>query len=767
MFSYFVRVIPFFVGAASRASQKGTAKSRTLHNTVRATIHSVGDASRASQPHSARVASWATLTLAVFALNGCSLLTHKDLQPPTPMQIPQNTGNEESTGQLGNANSNTAKAQPKFSTPPKALKKQPNTTEQAPEQLFPEDGEENLLLNINNLPISAFINEVFGNILKLDFQIDPKVVEKNDLVTLRVSNKRNQAYIYQLAREILNDYGVQMLRNGDNYFKFSLGQSKTTNEPPVLLTGAALPNVPESHRPIIYIRNLETISSSEAYSMLRSIFSSQRELVIEREAQINSLRLQGPSHLVQQANEVLMAIDQPSLRGMHVLRINPLYISAQELAEGLERVVSAQGYDIGKLATKAIQYVSIDKLGALFIFAQNEQQLKLLSEWAAELDQALSASAAGEAGLYWYSVKNTPAQELAQTLNAVFAGSGSLFLQSADDKRLQGKSLEKDNSPSIGNSSNEGGFVVNEARNMLLYKGTPNEWQRILPLIQELDTAPDQVLVEVVVAEVTLADKFSFGMEWALNEISAAGAKGTLGSNFGTGIPGTGLDSGGLLWSSISGSGNTRLALNAFASNSQVNILQTPRILVRSGESASVVVGTEVPIISRQSTGSETVNGSSSINQEIQMRSTGISLRVLPRVFSDGRIDLEITQEVSQAQPNETSKIDSPMIMTRSVDTRLSLQDGSSVLLGGLISNSQSKGDSRMPWLGDIPLLGRLFRVDNTSAERTELMVMVVPYRVRNAEQAQALSEEFKKQLRLLNQDNTKKYPLYKGGIQN
>jgi len=89
------------------------------------------------------------------------------------------------------------------------------------------------------------------------------------------------------------------------------------------------------------------------------------------------------------------------------------------------------------------------------------------------------------------------------------------------------------------------------------------------------------------------------------------------------------------------------------------------------------------------------------------------------------------------------------------------------VLLGGLISNSQSKGDSRTPWLGDLPLIGHLFRVDNTSAERTELMIMVVPYRIRNADQAEAISKSFREQLRLLNQDTTEIYPLYRGAIQN
>lgn len=712
------------------------------------------------------------LALAIIlslGLNGCSLLTAEDLQPPAPMQLPKDVNAASELGQVTSEQGGVSTAQKsRFSSAPKAKKTAQPSYSPAPEQLFPEDGDENLLINISNLPISAFINEVYGNILGLDFQIAPEVSEKNDLVTVRVSSARNKADVYQLAREVLNSYGITLVRSGDDYLRFIIGRGEASDEPPLLLTGAALPSVPESHRPIIYIRNLETISSNDAYNMLRAIFVDQRELTIEREHRLNSVRLQGPSHLVQQASDILNNLDQPALRGANVLRISPQFSTVKEMAESLEKTLSAQGYDIGTQGNN-IQLVAIDKLGALFVFAPSQQQLTLVRQWATELDQVAPASATGEANVYWYAVKNTPAQELAQTLNSVMTGSGSSLIQSADDRRLQNRndtdSAETERKPS--NISSSGSFVVNEARNMLLFNGSPSEWQRLLPLVRELDVAPDQVLVEVVVAEVTLADKFSFGIEWALSEISAAGAKGAVSNLFGGGEPGSGLNAGGLLWTSISGSGNTRIALNAFASSSQVNILQTPRILVRSGESASVNVGTDVPIVTRQSTGADTVEGNSSILQEIQFRKTGVQLSVMPRVFSDGRIDLEIQQEVSQAQPNESSNIDSPMILTRSVNTRLSLQDGSSVLLGGLISNSQSKGDSRTPWLGDIPFLGRLFRVDNTSAERTELMVLVVPYRVRSAEQASAISDAFRDQLKLLNRDTAQTYPLYKGSIQN
>ena len=717
----------------------------------------------------------ALVMLLGMGLSACSLLSPQDLQPPAPMQLPKELAIEDSQGQLAQEETGEPAKVNRFSRAP-TVKATPGTTiRPAPDQLFPEDGVEDILLNVSNLPLSAFINEVFGNVLELDFQIDPQIIEKNDLVTVRVSSPRNKAYVYQLAREVLNGYGVNLVRS-DEYLRFVIGRGTASEEPPLLLTGAALPNVPESHRPVVYIRSLEAISSADAYNMLRSIFSDQRDLIIEREHRVNAVRLQGPASAVQQASDVLNSLDQPLLRGANVLRINPEFATAKDMAERLTQTLGAQGYDIGT-AGNNIQLVAIDNLGALFVFAPNQQLLGMVRQWAQELDQVPPAGATGESNVYWYAVKNTPAQELAQTLNSILSGTPGMS-ETTDDRRLQGRAANNDSgdqastqttttsTASRSNISSAGSFVVNEARNMLLFRGAPGEWQRMLPLIRELDIAPDQVLVEVVVAEVTLSDSFSFGVEWALNEISAAGARGAVSSTFGEGPPGGGLDAGGLVWSTISGSGNTRIALNAFASSSQVNILQTPRILVRSGETASVNVGNEVPIVNRQSTGSDTVDGNSSILQEIQFRKTGVQLTVLPRVYSDGRIDLEIQQEVSQAQPNTTSNIDSPMILTRNVDTRLSLQDGGSVLLGGLISNSQSKGDSRTPWLGDLPIIGHLFRVDNTTAERTELMIMVVPYRVRNSEQAEAISSAFRDQLRLLNQDNTQQYPLYKGAIQ-
>lgn len=707
-----------------------------------------------------------------LVLSNCSLLPPEDLKPPPPLLVPSGSNDGETLGQLADEKEavQAAKTQ-KFARGPGAKGSSVAPVERAYQSPFEGDeAEQEVLLNLNNVPLPAFINEVFGNILGLDFQISPEVAEKKDLVSVRVSSKRSKDYVYNIARDVLESYGVALVRS-DEYMRFVIGRTALSSEAPIIYTGAALPSVPESHRPVIYVRSLKVITPGDAYNMIRSIFNDQSELIVERDNPRNAIRIQGAAELVQNAAQVLDMLDQPLLRGHNVLRVSPEYTTPKELAERLTKTLSAQGYEIGETGTNTV-LVPVDSLGALFVFTPTLEMQVLVRQWVAELDQVPPANAGGEAGLFWYAVKNTPAADLAVTLNAVLsgaAGAGASFAETANDQRLQGRepigsASSAGTAGANATSTVQGSFVVNEARNMLLFRGEGERWQQILPVIKELDIAPDQVLVEVVVAEVTLTDQFRFGIEWALNEISAAGALGNLTSSFGDAGVGSGLDAGGLLWTSISGSGNTRIALNAFASSNKVTILQTPKILVRSGEQASVSVGTEVPIITRQATGDETIEGTTAIIQDVQFRKTGVQLTVLPRVFSDGRIDLEISQEVSEAQPNQTSTINSPMILTRNVETRLSLQDGSSVLLGGLISNSESKGDSRVPFLGDLPWIGQLFRADRTSADRTELMVLVVPYRVRTAQQAQAISEAFRQQLRLMSGDNTDYYPMYKGG---
>ncbi|MFC3114973.1 secretin N-terminal domain-containing protein [Cellvibrio fontiphilus] len=688
------------------------------------------------------------LVLSVVALSSCSLMPDSQFAPPAKLK---SSTHDEKANSKDNSSGKEAPVAARFSPAP--VTSGPRAAAQLTEEvvLFPQDEQPSISLSIDSLPLPAFINEVFANELKLDFQIAPEVSNKTDLVTLRVTEARNRQAIFELARQVLSSYGVIIIQQGD-LLRFVLGDGKKGPfEPPLIVTGNALPSVPSTHRPIFLVRNLNVVNTRDAANVLESIFRGQ-QLGIDVDAKRNAVTLNGAPDLVQSAAEVLTMLDQPSMKGRYSLRIDPLFTDVDTLFRSMQSTLGAQGYDVGGVGSN-ITLVPIKELNALFAFVSTAETLSLVKQWAEQLDK-VTVRADSKDGFYWYQVRNTGAGDLAATLNAALTGSSAATQPQA--QRNAPATANTRNPPAGANQQNAssrtattvtGQFVVDAARNMLLFRGSADRWQEILPLIKELDQAPAQVLVEVVVAEVTLSDQFRFGMEWAMSEV-VNGASGELRNVYGDdGLVGSGVGGTGLSWTSLSSSGATRLALNAFASNNKVSILQTPKLLVRSGQSATVSVGQKIPLLVSQTVANEQIDGDTGSRQNVEYRDTGISLSVTPTVFSDGRIDMDIQQEVSGSSVTEGTVNLTPIVSSRTISTSLSLRDGGSVLLGGLITREQTKGNSRVPVLGALPIVGHLFRTDSSSAGTTELMILVVPYLVRDADQAEALTKSFRQQL--------------------
>lgn len=164
-------------------------------------------------------------------------------------------------------------------------------------------------------------------------------------------------------------------------------------------------------------------------------------------------------------------------------------------------------------------------------------------------------------------------------------------------------------------------------------------------------------------------------------------------------------------------------------------MLSTPRLVARSGGAANIQVGSDVPVITTQAAADQqSGDGSRDVLQSVQFRSTGVLLNIEPVVYSTGRVDLTITQEVSSALPNPNTAIASPIISNRNLSTQLTLDDGGTAVLGGLIRESITRGDTGIPLLKDIPWLGSLFSVDSLNIERTELLVIITAYIIRGSE---------------------------------
>ncbi len=272
-----------------------------------------------------------------------------------------------------------------------------------------------------------------------------------------------------------------------------------------------------------------------------------------------------------------------------------------------------------------------------------------------------------------------------------------------------------------------GRIIVDQGGNRILFTGQADEFTQLRDLLASLDTPAREVLVEVTIAEVTLTDETRLGLEWFFTHSGSRGTTsgGTLGN--------LGLSTGGL---SLNFTGpDVRAAFNAFASNNKVNILSRPRLVARSGGQARIQVGTDVPIITSRANSSTSTGGNTDILQTIQYRQTGVILQIRPIVYGDDRVDLEISQEVSSQQANPNAAIGSPLILNRNITTQLSLAEGATAVLGGLIDDSYTKGNTGVPFLKDIPVLGSAFRADTLNGGKTELVMLVTPYILRDADE--------------------------------
>ena len=601
--------------------------------------------------------------------------------------------------------------------PPVALASQPV---QYPAAEAPDLSGPPVDVHFNGLSLPAFINEVYGNILHLSFEIDPALQKQKDLVTLRTSEPQTPAELDALSRRVLQNYGVSVIRQGD-LLRFTIGKV-TGGEPPLLVSGRTLPEVPLSHRPVFQLVPLTVVRNTHVKGWLKQAFKGQ-SLEIFEDPERNAVLLKGSPSMVEQALTAIRILDQPYMRGRHSVRIEPLYVQADELARLLVDVLHSEGYSASlKPPMGSIIVLPIPSVNALLVFAAEKNILDHVKEWAASLDKP--GRETGEGKIFVYNVRNTSAAELGVVLGKVLAGAG---VPPAGKPQTTGKK----NAPVPAASR----LVVDEARNTMIFNGSAAEWQEVLAMIRNMDKPARQVLIEVTIAEVTLSEEMELCVEWLMNGVNLGDWTGVVRTLGGLGIGGRGVS-----WTLDSG-GETRAILNAFASDNRVKILSTPRIMVKSGMTARIDVGTDVPTVTSQQSSSQlSTGGDTGILQTIEYRKTGILLKVKPVVYSGNRVDLEVSQEVSEVSSARTSDIQSPSILSRRIDTNLSLQDGGSVLLGGLISTNITADTGGIPLLKDIPVFGRLFSTESESERRTELMMLIVPYVIDNHEDARAVT---------------------------
>ena len=295
-------------------------------------------------------------------------------------------------------------------------------------------------------------------------------------------------------------------------------------------------------------------------------------------------------------------------------------------------------------------------------------------------------------------------------------------------------------------------IIPNPLDNSLLIQGTPQEYQSILKLLKELDIPPRQILLEAKIYEVSLTGAFASGVAAYLQSRDASGASagGRVESSrqFVAAFTGaaTALQAGALI-----GRSRELLAfLNLRENATKSKVVAAPSLIATDSIPASINVGNEVPTLTSTIPSNVQSGGNTQFAQSISSRNTGVTLNVMARVNPSGIVTLIINQEVSAPQPPASGGIQSPSFSKRTVQTQITMQDGDTIAIGGIINESQSQSSAGVPGLHKLPIIGAVFGNRSYSKDRTELIVFMTPRVIFDNTDLLDASEELKARVRKL-----------------
>ncbi len=560
--------------------------------------------------------------------------------------------------------------------------------------------------------IAAVTDEVLGRQLAIKFILSPDV---HGTMTFQMDGMATDSQLLAAFESALAFNGAVLVRDGDHMLITTREQARSVA--PVRLVDSAA----AAYRPgyTILAVPLAFANASEISKLIEGVYG--QGLVAYADDRLGLIVLSGTAHDLQSVAGLITSFDRDQFSQSNLL-LRPLQASEPDVvATETDRILRAQGQT-------GVTLIPVSRLRAIVVVSRSPQLRDLTLRVIDQLDRA---NPDGASQLHVYRPLYSSAQDLADVLNQLFGGGapgsqtggGPLPSASAAPASGGGSSAAAPSEAQPEPAGATGGgtdlrMAVDKRTDTLLIWATPTRWAELSDLLKKVDLPPDQVLIEATILEVTLNDEFRFGVDMSY----------VTGND--TRILNTGSESGGVSakvpgFSITYVNGDLRAAISTLAGKTQTRVVSAPKLVVLSGQTASLQVGDQVPVSTQSSQGTSVPNAPIVVNTEY--RDTGIILKVTPRVRGDGRVDLELSQEVSSVAKNTSSGIDSPTIQTRKFDSKLMIDDGRVIALGGLISETRDNSNTGIPGLSQVPVLGALFGQRSKDMRRTELIILVKP----------------------------------------
>jgi general secretion pathway protein D len=494
---------------------------------------------------------------------------------------------------------------------------------------------------------------------------------------------------------------------------------------------------------------LRNITPARAQALLEAMLP--RAGAVKTDA--NSVIVSGTGAERAAVAEALAALDSSWLAGLSAGLFPLQNAAAADLAAELRKAAEAAG------GAKGLIIEPIARINGLLVVAPDDQAVQLAAVWIRQLDVAARSASM----LRTYRLNNMKASEGARLVGGLFgadlggaaATSGAVTPDqrrvSIDTaERMGARAAQLPASTSASSAATAPGglrIIADDANNALLILANPAEHDLIARALLSLDRAPRQVMIDAMIAEVTLNDSLRFGVQYFFETagIDGIGADGRGGFSSGTGqtpsptFPGFNFI--------MDTKGQARLALDALSQTTDVKVVSAPSVVVMENRSAILQVGDQVPVVTRQAQG--VVNPDAPIVNQVEFRDTGVILNVTPRISADGTVTLDIEQEVSNvAATRGANPTLTPTIAQRRIASTVSVENGRTIALGGLIDEQRQDSKSGLPVLQDLPWIGRAFGNTQATTRRTELIVFITPRIITDGDDARALARDLADRMR-------------------
>ena len=618
-------------------------------------------------------------------------------------------------------------------------------------------------LNFVNAEIEGVV-KVVSEITGKNFLLDPRVKGTINIVSARPVAR---AFVYEMFLSALRLQGLAAVEDRGIVKIVPEADAKLHSGPTI---GPSETAHTGGDRIETRVFTLKFESATQMVPILRPLIAPNNTIFAYQNS--NTLVITDYANNLQRLEKIIDSIDQPG--GVDPVVISLQHASAVDVAQTVNRLFTeaqAQAQGVGSEPTQRFTIVADARSNSLLVRSGDPTRLARLRKFVGILDNPTSASG----NIHVVYLRNAEAVKLAETLRAIYQGESGTPAAAATPapvtRPMAPATLGSPTGTSAQNQSGPTSFANNQgaapasvpgiiqadsATNSIIITAPDAIYNNIRAALEKLDVRRAQVYVEALIVEVTASKAAEFGIQW--QDLSGLGKSTTQpfgGTNFGTagqniiGISqnpataGAGLNIGIVKGTvSIPGIGpilNLGVLARALESDANANILSTPTLLTLDNEEAKIIIGQNVPFI----TGQYAVSGTGATPtpfQTVERHDVGLTLQIKPQISEGGTVRLQIYQEVSSID----DKANAAGVITnkRAVESTVLVDDKQIVVIGGLIQDTVNDGVQKVPVLGDIPILGGLFRYKTRSHTKTNLMIFLRPTLVRNSEDSGAYTGE-------------------------